>query len=119
MERGVSALETLGDAYSSDGDYRAALKSYERAFDLSTVDDSVRARLAGKVGVTAFHRGIATNADSWFNVPLDKPAPLPGPSVAHLHLQQIRTLWSSSRTADSFHFPNVCSISQPLQVTPS
>jgi len=34
MQRGVSALETLGDAYSSDGDYRAALKSYQRAFDL-------------------------------------------------------------------------------------
>jgi DNA-binding CsgD family transcriptional regulator len=101
LERGVSALETLGDALSSDGDYRAALKSYERAFDLSALDDSVRARLAAKVGVTAFHRGVATDADDWFNVPREKPAPLPGPSVADLHLQQIRTLWSSSQTADT------------------
>ena len=35
MERGVSALEALGDAYFPDGDYRAALKNYQRAFDFS------------------------------------------------------------------------------------
>lgn len=102
MERGVSALETLGDAYSSDGDYRAALKSYQRAFDLSAGDLCAHVRLAVKVGDTAFHRGIATDADGWFNIPLEETVPLPGTgaSVAHLHMQQIRTLWLSSRTAD-------------------
>jgi DNA-binding CsgD family transcriptional regulator/tetratricopeptide (TPR) repeat protein len=102
MQRGVSALETLGDAYSSDGDYRAALKSYQRAFDLSEGDLCAHARLAVKVGDTAFHRGIATDADGWFNIPLEKTVPVPGTgaSVAHLHMQQIRTLWASSRTAD-------------------
>ena len=101
-ERDVSALETLGDAYSRDGDYRAALKSYQRAFDLSAGDLCAHARLAGKVGDTAFHRGIATDADGWFNIPLEKTVPSSGAgaSVAHLHLQQIRALWSSSRTAD-------------------
>ena len=58
MERGVSALETLGDAYSSDGDYRAALKSYQRAFDLSEGDLCAHARLAVKVGDTAFHLSL-------------------------------------------------------------
>jgi len=100
MERGVSALETLGDAYSSDGDYRAALKSYQRAFDLSAGDLSAHVRLAVKVGDTAFHRGIATDADGWFNIRLEKTVPGTGASVAHLHIQQIRTLWSNSRTAD-------------------
>ncbi len=102
MERGVSALETLGDACSSDGDYRAALKNYQRAFDLSAGDLSAHVRLAVKVGDTAFHRGIATDADGWFNIPLEKTVPVPGTgaSVAHLHMQQIRTLWLSSRTAD-------------------
>jgi DNA-binding CsgD family transcriptional regulator len=102
MERGVSALEALGDAYSSDGDYRAALKSYQRAFDLCAGDLSAHARLAVKVGDTAFHRGIATDADGWFNIPLEETLPVPGTaaSVAQLHMQQIRTLWSSSRTAD-------------------
>ena len=102
MERGVSALETLGDAYSSDGDYRAALKSYQRAFDLSAGDLSAHARLAVKVGNTAFNRGIATGADGSLNVPLEKTVPVPGTgaSVAQLHLQQIRTLWLSSRTSD-------------------
>jgi DNA-binding CsgD family transcriptional regulator/Tfp pilus assembly protein PilF len=100
MERGVSALETLGDAYSSDGDYRAALKNYQRAFDLSAGDVSAHVRLAVKVGTTALHRGIATDADGWFNIPLEKAVPGTGADVAHLHMQQIRTLWSCSRTAD-------------------
>jgi len=102
MERGVSALESLGDAYSSDGDYRTALKNYERAFDLSAGDVSTHARLAVKVGDTAFHRGTATDADGWFNIPLEKTVPVPGTaaSLAQLHMQQIRTLWSNSRTAD-------------------
>jgi DNA-binding CsgD family transcriptional regulator/tetratricopeptide (TPR) repeat protein len=99
MERGVSALEALGDAYSSDGDYRAALKSYQRAFDLSAGDLSAHARLAVKVGNTAFHRGIATDVDGRLNIPLEKTVPGTGASVG-LHMQQIRTLWSSSRTAD-------------------
>jgi len=102
IERGVSAQETLGDDYSSDGDYRAALKSYQRAFDLSAGDFTAHARLAVKVGNTAFNRGIATGTDGWFNIPLDKTVPVPGTgvSVAHLHMQQIRTLWLSSRTRD-------------------
>ncbi|MGA2761093.1 MAG: helix-turn-helix transcriptional regulator [Candidatus Cybelea sp.] len=102
MERGVSALEALGDSYSSDGDYRAALKSYQRAFDLSAGDVSAHARLAVKVGHTAFHRGIASDADEWFNIPLEATVPVTGTaaSVAQLHMQQIRTLWSSSRTAE-------------------
>jgi len=100
MERDVSALETLGDAYSSDGDYRAALRSYQRAFDLSEGDLSAHARLAVKVGDTAFHRGIATDADGWFNIPLEETVCGTGTSVARLHMQQIRTLWASSRTAD-------------------
>jgi DNA-binding CsgD family transcriptional regulator/tetratricopeptide (TPR) repeat protein len=100
MERDVAALEARGDAYSSDGDYRAAMKSYQRAFDLSEGDLCAHARLAVKVGDTAFHRGIATDADGWFNIPLENAVPDTGASVAQLHMQQIRTLWSSSRTAD-------------------
>jgi DNA-binding CsgD family transcriptional regulator len=100
MERGVSAQETLGDAYSSDGDYRAALKSYQRAFDLSEGDLSAHARLAVKVGNTAFNRGIATGADGWVDVPLEKTVPVPATGAAQLHMQQIRTLWFDSRTAD-------------------
>jgi DNA-binding CsgD family transcriptional regulator/tetratricopeptide (TPR) repeat protein len=102
IERGVSAQETLGDAYSADGDYRAALKSYQRAFDLSAGDLSAHARLAVKVGNTAFNRGIAAGTDGWFNIPLEETAPVPGTgaSVAHLHMQQIRALWSSARTSD-------------------
>jgi DNA-binding CsgD family transcriptional regulator/tetratricopeptide (TPR) repeat protein len=96
-QRGVSTLETLGDAYASDGDYRAALKNYQRAFDLSADDPSAHVRLAVKAGNTAFHRGIATGADDWFNIPLEEMAS--AGSAAHLHMQ-IRTLWSSSRTAD-------------------
>jgi DNA-binding CsgD family transcriptional regulator/Tfp pilus assembly protein PilF len=99
LERGVSALEALGDAYSSDGDYRAALKSYQRAFDLSAEDLSAHARLAVKVGDAAFHRGIATDADEWFNTPPETTAPGGGAGVA-LHMQRIRTLWLSSQTAD-------------------
>jgi DNA-binding CsgD family transcriptional regulator/tetratricopeptide (TPR) repeat protein len=101
-ERGVLAQETLGDAYSSDGDYRAALKSYQRAFDLSAGDRSAHARLAVKVGNTAFNRGIAAGADESINVPVENTVPVQGTgaSVAQLHLQQIRTLWLSSRTAD-------------------
>jgi len=38
VERGITALEAAGDAYSSDGDYRAAMKTYERAFTLSAED---------------------------------------------------------------------------------
>jgi DNA-binding CsgD family transcriptional regulator/tetratricopeptide (TPR) repeat protein len=94
-------LETLGDGYSSDGDYRAALKSYQRAFDLSADDLSAHARLAVKVGDAAFHRGIATDADGWFNTPPETiaPAPAGGAGVA-LHMQRIRTLWLSSQTSD-------------------
>ena len=77
MERGVSALETLGDAYSSDGDYRAALKSYQRALDLSAGDISAHARLAVKVGNTAFNRGIATDADGSSIIPLENTLPVP------------------------------------------
>jgi DNA-binding CsgD family transcriptional regulator/tetratricopeptide (TPR) repeat protein len=102
LERGVSALETLGDAYSLDGDYRAALKNYQRAFDLSADDLSAHARLAVKVGDAAFHRGIATDADGWFNTPPETNAPTAagGAGVAHMHMQRIRTLWLSSQTAD-------------------
>jgi tetratricopeptide (TPR) repeat protein len=71
-ERGISAQEELGDAYASDGDYRAALKSYQRAFDLSEGDLGARVRLAVKVGGTAFHRGSASDGDGWFNTPLEK-----------------------------------------------
>ena len=100
MKRDVSALETLGDAYSSDGDYRAALKSYERAFDLS----------AGDVAPT---RGSRSRSATPHFIAESQPTPTGGSisrskrrcrgtaaSVAHLHMQQIRTLWSSSRTAD-------------------
>jgi DNA-binding CsgD family transcriptional regulator len=100
LQRDISAVETLGDAYSSDGDYRAALKSYQRAFDLCVGDRTDRVRLAVKVGVTAFHRGIATGSDEWFNPLPDEALPGTGAGVAHLHLQQIRTLWLSSRTAE-------------------
>jgi DNA-binding CsgD family transcriptional regulator len=98
MERGVSTLEAQGDAYAFDGDYRAALKNYQRAFDLSANDPSAHARLAVKVGNTAFHRGIATDADSWFDTPLEKTEPsVASPSQLNA---QIRTLWSNSRTAE-------------------
>lgn len=102
IELSVSTLEGLGDTYSSDGDHRAAMKRYQRAFALSVGDVSARTRLAAKVGRSAFHRGVSTNADGWVNVPLEKTVPVPGTgaSVAQLHLQQIRTLWLSSRTAD-------------------
>jgi ATP/maltotriose-dependent transcriptional regulator MalT len=100
VERGVSALETLGDAYSSDGDYRAALKSYQRAFDLSAGDLSAHMRLAVKVGDTAFHRGIATDADEWFNIPVEETEPITGANIGRLHMQRIRTLWLSSRTSE-------------------
>ena len=100
-ERGISAQEERGDAYASDGDYRAALKSYQRAFDLSEGDLGARVRLAVKVGGTAFHRGSASDGDGWFNIPLEKkPMPVTGTGVAKLHLEQIRALWLSSRTAD-------------------
>jgi len=101
-DRGVSALENLGDAYASDGDHRAAMKSYQRAFDLSTEDVAAHTRLAAKVGRSAFHRGIGTDADDWFNIPLEAGAPASAmtASVSELHMQQIRALWSSSRTSD-------------------
>jgi ATP/maltotriose-dependent transcriptional regulator MalT len=99
-QRGVAALETLGDSHSSAGDYRAALTEYEKAFDLSTDDVATHARLAVKVGDCAFHRGIATDDDGWFNLPLEKTVPDAASSVAQLHIQQIRTLWYSSRTAE-------------------
>jgi DNA-binding CsgD family transcriptional regulator/tetratricopeptide (TPR) repeat protein len=98
MERDVSALEATGDAYARDGAYRAALNSYRRAFDLSANDATAHARLAIKVGNTAFHRGIATGADDWFNTLPDKREPS-AESPSQLQAQ-IRTLWSSSRTAD-------------------
>jgi ATP/maltotriose-dependent transcriptional regulator MalT len=98
LDRDVSSLETLGDAYACDGAYRAALNSYRRAFDLSANDATAHARLAIKVGNTSFHRGIATGADDWFNTPPDKTeASTESPSQLQA---QIRTLWSSSRTAD-------------------
>ena len=98
MKRDVSSLETLGDAYASDGAYRAALNSYRRAFDLSAKDATAHARLAIKVGNTSFNRGIATGADDWFHTPPDKAEPsTESPSQLQA---QIRTLWSSSRTAD-------------------
>jgi DNA-binding CsgD family transcriptional regulator/tetratricopeptide (TPR) repeat protein len=98
MERDVSALETLGDAYACDGAYRAALNNYQRAFDLSASDATAHARLAIKVGNTSFHRGIATGADDWFNTAPNKTEPsTESPSQLQA---QIRTLWSSSRTAD-------------------
>jgi ATP/maltotriose-dependent transcriptional regulator MalT len=100
VERGISTQEALGDAYAADGDYRAALKSYQRAFDLSAGDFSARMRLAVKVGGTAFHRGSASDGDGWFNTPLEKPVPVTGTGAAQLHLEQIRALWLSSRTAD-------------------
>ena len=68
------------------------LKSYQRAFDLSAGELRAHVRLAVKVGDTAFHRGIATDADGWFNIPLEKTVPVPGTggaSVAHLHSQKI------------------------------
>lgn len=97
-ERGVSALETIGDAYACDGAYRAALTSYQRAFDLSTDAPLAHARLAVKLGNTAFHRGISNGVDGWYDAPLEK-APLGTRGAAHLNMQ-IRTLWSTSRTAD-------------------
>jgi DNA-binding CsgD family transcriptional regulator len=102
IDLSVSELEGVGDTYSSDGDHRAAMKRYQRAFALSAGDVSAHMRLAAKLGRSAFHRGVSPNADGWVDVPLEKtgPAPGTGASVAQLHLQQIRTLWLSSRTAD-------------------
>ena len=100
VAREISTHEALGDAYASDGDYRAALKSYQRAFELATDDFSARMRLAVKVGGTAFHRGSASDGDGWFKTPIEKPLPVSGTGAAQLHLEQIRALWLSSRTAD-------------------
>jgi DNA-binding CsgD family transcriptional regulator len=101
MDRDVATLENLGDSYSSDGDHRSALKSYQSAFDICVADVSAHTRLAFKVGRSAFHRGIGSDADEWFNISLDAPLPETTiASVAHVHLQQMRALWSSSRTAD-------------------
>jgi DNA-binding CsgD family transcriptional regulator/tetratricopeptide (TPR) repeat protein len=96
------ALEELGDKYFSDGDHRAALMSYQRAFALSAEDVSAHMRLAVKVGRAAVQRGVATGADDWFNIPLAPTAPVsvPAAHVADLHVQQIRALWTNSRTAD-------------------
>ncbi|MEO7202119.1 MAG: helix-turn-helix transcriptional regulator [Candidatus Tumulicola sp.] len=96
--RGVSTLETLGDAYACDGAYRAALTNYQRALDLSAGDPLAHARLAIKAGNTAFHRGIAAGSDGRYAAPLEK-AMLGARGAAHLNMQ-IRALWSSSRTAD-------------------
>ncbi len=95
-QRGVSTLEALGDTYARDGAYHAALTNYQRALDLSADDPAAHARLAVKAGNTAFHRGVATDVESWRDGPLEAE---PGRRGAALNMQ-IRTLWSSSRTAD-------------------
>jgi ATP/maltotriose-dependent transcriptional regulator MalT len=97
-QRGVSTLETLGDTYAGDGAYHAALTNYQRALDLSADDPAAHARLSVKAGNTAFHRGVATDVESWCDAPLEKAEP-DARGAAHLNMQ-IRTLWSSSRTAD-------------------
>jgi DNA-binding CsgD family transcriptional regulator/tetratricopeptide (TPR) repeat protein len=101
-DRGVSALEIAGDNSFSDGDYRAAMKSYQRAFILATNDVAAHMRLAVKVGRAAVHRGVASGADDWFNIPLPAIPPVSAAAdhVARLHTQQIRALWTTSRTAD-------------------
>ncbi|MBD5655162.1 MAG: helix-turn-helix transcriptional regulator [Candidatus Eremiobacteraeota bacterium] len=105
MDRDVATLESLGDRYSSDGDHRAAMKSYQSAFDICAEDVTAHTRLAFKVGRSAFHRGIGSDADEWFNVSLDAPLPEATiASVAHVHLQQMRALWSNSRTSDVVAF---------------
>jgi ATP/maltotriose-dependent transcriptional regulator MalT len=96
-QRGVSTLEALGDTYARDGAYHAALTNYQRALDLSADDPAAHARLAVKAGNTAFHRGVATDVESWRDGPLEQAEP--GRRGAALNMQ-IRTLWSSSRTAD-------------------
>jgi len=102
MERGVTALETVGDTYSSDGDYRAAMKTYTRAFSLAAEDVSAHTRLAAKVGRSAFLFGVGTEADDWFNISLEDAVQIPAmaASVAELYTQQARVLWSTSRTAE-------------------
>jgi DNA-binding CsgD family transcriptional regulator len=101
-ERGVAALEDLGDSYSSDGDHRAAMNNYQRAFALTSEDGSAHMRLAFKVGREAVHRGVASSADDWFNIPLAATPPVPTTAVhvAQLHMQRIRALWASSRTSE-------------------
>jgi ATP/maltotriose-dependent transcriptional regulator MalT len=98
-ERGVKALESVGDTYSMDGDHRAAMKNYERAFTLSAEDLPARTRLAAKVGRAAFLYGVAAKTDDWFNTSFEAGAP-GSPSIADLYTQQARVLWSSSRTAE-------------------
>jgi ATP/maltotriose-dependent transcriptional regulator MalT len=104
------SLEALGDTYSSDGDHRRAMETYQRAFQLSADDATAHTRLAAKVGRAAFHRGVGTDADDWFNVFLDATTRVGATtaSVTQHHMQQIRALWSTSRTSD------ILAISEPI-----
>jgi DNA-binding CsgD family transcriptional regulator/tetratricopeptide (TPR) repeat protein len=102
MERGITTLETAGDAYASDGDYRAAMKTYERAFTLSAEDVPAHTRLAAKLGRSAFLAGVGTGTDDWFNISLEEAvrSSATPTSIADLYTQQARVLWSTSRTAE-------------------
>ena len=97
-QRGIEALETLGDALSKDGEHSAALKTYQRAFDLCSNNLASRTRLAGKVGRSAVHRGVVSETDDWLKISLEAAVPASAAnSIAQLHVQQMRALWLSGR----------------------